>query len=127
IQVGYRINYKTDAHFIWTLNSMFSDGLDSYDRPVSSKDKYGFIGVGINYTFMRKIEDLIDKNSEEYQDSDMGKVNDQRVARRKGLLRRKDKQNPREDSDEVKRLQLKLFETEMKLFENQYIENEKKK
>ncbi|GAB4256173.1 MAG: hypothetical protein Kow0079_13250 [Vicingaceae bacterium] len=121
---GYRINYKTDLNLIISQTNTFTDRLDAWNRSWTAKDKYNYIGIGITYNFNRdKEKDAIKKRPKKEKDSD--NATDETTSatpKSDGLLSRLfggKRKNSKED--ELLNIRLKLFETQLKLFEMQYL------
>jgi len=125
LTVNYRYNYKIDIHLDITQTSTFTDRLDAFDRSWTAKDKYNYIGLGITYNFNRTKDDApkkkekVNKNDTETSDnSDNNEdIKSSIFSRNKS---NKSKKSSSKD-DELLNIRLKLFETQLKLFEMQYL------
>jgi hypothetical protein len=133
---GYRLNYKTDITFNYTLNNLFTDRLDTWSRDFSAYDKYSYFGLGVKYNFNRSKSDYPEKKPKKLKadkkkdkkwslfGSNKEDVDPKDVALEEPIKSRKsnkiDAANQDEDLDEVK---MKMFELQLKLFEMQYLLN----
>lgn len=122
IRLNYKYNYKMDIHLDLTQTATFTDRLDAFSRDWTAKDKYEYIGIGVTYNFNRTKEDEPKKREKKVVDD----KNDDTSATVKPesssnkLFGGKKKQNKGEE-DELLNIRLKLFETQLKLFEMQYL------
>jgi len=127
ITVGYRVNYKFDLFLDITQSNTFTDRLDAWSRSWTAKDKYNYIGIGLTYNFNRdpekdapkkcikKVQATADNNIEDTS-SDNSSTDDIR----KSIFAKKGKHKKDKD-DDLLNIRLKLFETQLKLFEMQYL------
>jgi hypothetical protein len=126
VTFGYRLNYKTDIFVDVTQTNTFTDRLDAWARGWTAKDKYLYIGVGVTYNFNRsEAENGIKKKEKPAKtEGDTEESSEATPAStKKGLFGRRKKSK----DDELLNIRLKLFETQLKLFEMQYLlENEQK-
>ena len=121
IRLNYKYNYKMDFHFDFTQTTTFTDRLDAFSRDWTARDKYDYIGVGITYNFNRSKDDEPKKREKEVTsdtNDDSSKVKPNDSGNR--LFSGKKKQSKGEE-DELLNIRLKLFETQLKLFEMQYL------
>lgn len=118
IRLNYKVNYKVDFHFDFTQTSTFTDRLDAFSRGWTSKDKYDYIGIGVTFNFNRSGDDAPKKREkEDAYDDDATSAS---ATPKKGLFGKK-KKRKKGDDDELLNIRLKLFETQLKLFEMQYL------
>ena len=122
VRLNYKYNYKMDFHFDFTQTTTFTDRLDAFSRDWTARDKYDYIGLGVTFNFNRSKDDepkkrekkvttnSVDDSSSNVKSSDSGNK----------LFGGKKKQSKGED-DELLNIRLKLFETQLKLFEMQYL------
>lgn len=134
---GYRVNYKTDVTFSYTLNNLMTDRFDTWDRDFSAQDKYSYFGLGLRYNFNREREDYPPKRSRRKKKSD-----DAEAGNRKWNLFGSKKENvaprdvnidapirsrmshpitPENQQDDLEQIRMKMFELQLKLFEMQYL------
>jgi len=141
-KLSYKLNYKTDLHLDFTQTAANTDRLDAFGRGFSSRDKYDYIGIGLTFNFNRTEEDAPKKkpkkektkkdaydngSSENNNNNNNGSsANSDNIRRgifsRKNRARR-DRRNGRDgnNEDQLLNIRLKLFETQLKLFEMQYL------
>lgn len=122
----YKYNYKLDFHLDFTQTSTTTDRLDAFDRSWTAKDKYNYIGLGVTYNFNRTSDDapkIKPKKKKEEDAFDDGKSNNNNSddIRSSLLNNSKKKKGKKSDEDELLNVRLKLFETQLKLFEMQYL------
>lgn len=133
---GYRINYKTDVTFSYTLNNLATDKLDAFDRDFSANDKYSYFGVGVRYNFNREKDQYPKKKVKEPKEpkdksdkwslfgSKKDDVSPNEVVLEEPLTSRKS--NPvtaAQEDKELEEIRMKMFELQLKLFEMQYLLN----
>jgi len=125
LTLSYKYNYKIDIHLDFTQTSTFTDRLDAFDRSWTAKDKYNYIGVGVTYNFNRTKDDAPkkrpkkeDENDDTVDSSDTDPSKNDNI--KKGIFSKKNKRKKSND-DELLNIRLKLFETQLKLFEMQYL------
>jgi len=122
----YKYNYKIDFHLDITQTSTTTDRLDAFDRSWTARDKYNYIGVGVTYNFNRtsddapKIKPKKKKEQDAFDDSQSNNSTDKSNDIRNNILGKK-KKSKKSDEDELLNVRLKLFETQLKLFEMQYL------
>ena len=122
IRLNYKFNYKMDFHFDFTQTSTFTDRLDAFSRDWTAKDKYDYIGIGVTYNFNRSADDAPKKRKKkEVKEEDLGSSSDNSDNIRKNVLGGTKKKHKKSDDDELLNIRLKLFETQLKLFEMQYL------
>lgn len=135
LTVVYKLNQKIDLHLDFTQSTTSTDRLDAFDRSWTAKDKYDYIGIGLTYNFNRTADDAPKKRPKKDQikkvDGDTSSQLDASNSpttlpisslpkkSKKGLFRRKNKKS--NDDDQLLNIRLKLFETQLKLFEMQYL------
>ena len=117
VTATYKINHKIDIHFDFTQSSTFTDRLDAFNRSWTAKDKYNYMGLGITYNFNRSLEDA-PKKREKKVNNDQETKTSETTTNKKGLFGNKKK---KVKDDELLNIRLKLFETQLKLFEMQYL------
>lgn len=117
ITATYKINHKIDIHFDFTQMSTFTDRLDAFDRSWTAKDKYNYMGIGLTYNFNRSLEDA-PKKREKKEKVENDEETSNTTTKKKGLFGNKKK---KVKDDELLNIRLKLFETQLKLFEMQYL------
>ncbi len=135
---GYRINYKTDVTFSYTLNNTMTNKLDTWDRDYAADDKYSYFGVGLRYNFNREKEDYPRKKKKEKkektddekdkkwslfgskkEDVEPNEVDlEQPVQARQG-----NPVDPSQQDKDLEEVRMKMFELQLKLFEMQYLLN----
>lgn len=122
LTVNYRYNYKIDIHLDITQTSTFTDRLDAFDRSWTAKDKYNYIGLGITYNFNRTKDDAPKKKEKVIKDDTETSENNEDI-KSSILSRNKSNKSKKSSSkdDELLNIRLKLFETQLKLFEMQYL------
>lgn len=130
-RVNYRVNYKMDIHLDYSITSTFTDRLDAFDRSWTADDKYSYVGLGITFNFNRTSDDAPSKrekqkniNSNSYSNENSSSASGNEDTIRSGILSRrknKTKNNRNTEDDELLNVRLKLFETQLKLFEMQYL------
>ena len=93
--------------------------MDAWDRDWTAKDKYNYIGIGVTYNFNRSHEDSPKKKAKEEVKNDAfdDEASVPAAKTKKGLFSKKKKK----EEDDLLKLRLKLFETQLKLFEMQYL------
>ena len=122
----FKYNYKMDLHLDFTQTTTFTDRLDAFDRDWTAKDKYNYIGIGVTYNFNRTKDDAPKKRpkKEDEKDDSTDNSSDSESTKnetiRKGIFSKKNKRKNSSD-DELLNVRLKLFETQLKLFEMQYL------
>jgi hypothetical protein len=118
----YRYNHKMDIHLDFTQTATFTDRLDAFDRDWTAKDKYDYIGIGVTYNFNRTSADAPKKRQkkEVSEDAHEDESSSTESTEKKGLFGKK-KKSKKADGDELLNIRLKLFETQLKLFEMQYL------
>lgn len=137
---GYRINYKTDVTFNYTLNNLMTNNFDAFDREYRANDKYSYFGVGVRYNFNREKEQYPKKKvkkEKEEKDKDSKwslfgskkeDVSPNEVSLEEPLQSRQSNGvNPANESKEMEEVRMKMFELQLKLFEMQYLLNGGKK
>lgn len=133
---GYRINYKTDVTFSYTLNNLATDKLDTFDRDFSANDKYSYFGLGVRYNFNREKEDYPKKKVKEPKEpkdendkwslfgSKKDDVSPNAVTLEEPLASRQSNPVTAAQKDkELEEIRMKMFELQLKLFEMQYLLN----
>lgn len=131
LTVVYKLNHKIDLHLDFTQSSTTTDRLDAFSRDWTAKDKYDYVGIGITYNFNRTSDDAPKKRSKKneiktFDDDSLNNTGDatnmlsKPKTRKKGLFGKRNKRKKSED-DELLNIRLKLFETQLKLFEMQYL------
>ena len=123
IRLNYKFNYKIDFHFDFTQTSTFTDRLDAFSRDWTAKDKYDYIGVGVTYNFNRSKDDEPKKRPKEEITKDENTATDNSDNIRTNLLGGNKKKHKKSEDDELLNIRLKLFETQLKLFEMEYLLN----
>ncbi len=126
VRLNYKFNYKMDFHFDFTQTSTFTDRLDAFSRDWTARDKYNYIGIGITYNFNRSAEDAPKKRAKKDIKKDLiddgATSNNDDIRSKLGRSSKKKKGKKKdEDEDELLNIRLKLFETQLKLFEMQYL------
>jgi len=125
LTIVYKYNYKMDIHLDFTQSSTLTDRLDAFSRSWSAKDKYNYIGLGITYNFNRTSDDAPKKrnkkeNTATYNNEQSDSTNPEDI--RKSIFSKNNKKKHKKGSDdELLNIRLKLFETQLKLFEMQYL------
>lgn len=133
---GYRINYKTDVTFSYTLNNLMTDELDAWSRDWSARDKYSYFGVGLRYNFNRETSDYPKKKPKEEKPDPA----DEKDRKWKLFGSSKEDVKPNEvnidgplqsrmgntvdpalENAELEEVKMKMFELQLKLFEMQYL------
>lgn len=133
---GYRINYKTDVTFNYTLNNLMTDELDAWSRDWTARDKYSYFGVGLRYNFNRETSDYPKKKPKK-EKSDTA---DEKDRKWKLFGSAKEDVKPKEvsidgpiqsrmgntvdpsiENTELEEVRMKMFELQLKLFEMQYL------
>ncbi len=120
----YKINHKIDLHLDFTQSSTNTDRLDAFRRDWTAKDKYDYIGIGLTYNFNRTSDDAPKKRSKK---DDIKKFDEETTLDsstkepKKGLFNGLKKKKKSSKEDELLNVRLKLFETQLKLFEMQYL------
>jgi len=113
-----------DIHLDFTQTSTFTDRLDAFSRDWTANDKYNYIGLGITYNFNRTADDAPKKRPKKEKDIDENNNEDNTSLNsdniKKGIFSKNNKQKKGND-DELLNIRLKLFETQLKLFEMQYL------
>ncbi len=133
---GYRVNYKTDLTFSYTLNNLATDRLDSRDRDFSAQDKYSYFGLGARYNFNRDKSQYPEKKEKEPKaekaaddkwklfGSKKDDVSPNAISIKEPVESRKSsKLDPMAESKELEEVRMKMFELQLKLFEMQYLLN----
>lgn len=136
---GYRINYKTDVTFSYTLNNLTTDRFDTWDRDFSANDKYSYFGLGLRYNFNREKEDYPEKKEKDKKKKDKAEGKDGKwnlFKSKKDDVAPKDvsltepiesrKSHPitsENEQDDLEEIRMKMFELQLKLFEMQYLLN----
>ncbi len=132
---GYRINYKTDVTFNYTLNNLSTNNLDAFDREYRANDKYSYFGVGLRYNFNREKEQYPKKKVKEKKEKDEDSkwslfgskkedVTPNDISLEEPLeSRQSNGVNPSSESKEMEEVRMKMFELQLKLFEMQYLLN----
>ena len=133
---GYRVNYKTDITFSYTLNNLLTDDLDTWDRDFSANDKYSYFGLGLRYNFNRtKSQYPKKKEKKAKEEKEEGKkwrlfgskkedVEPKDVNLEEPLESRKSNPITPDQADEnLEEIRMKMFELQLKLFEMQYLLN----
>lgn len=132
---GYRVNYKTDLTFSYTLNNLATDRLDSRARDWSANDKYSYFGLGMRYNFNRSKDDYPPKK---VKDKDLipqagnekwklfGSKKDDVSPREVNLdgpieSRKSNKVLPTEQNKDMDEIRMQMFELQLKLFQMQYL------
>jgi hypothetical protein len=119
ISATYKLSHKIDLHFDITQTSTFTDRLDAFNRSWTAKDKYNYMGIGLTYNFNRTLDDAPKKRKKKTNESNIEDEKLNKVSKKKkGLFGSKKKQSK---EDELLNVRLKLFETQLKLFELQYL------
>ncbi|MBL4669368.1 MAG: hypothetical protein JKY30_08905 [Flavobacteriales bacterium] len=118
----YRYNHKIDIHLDFTQSTAFTDRLDAFDRSWTANDKYDYIGIGVTYNFNRTADDAPKKRKKKGDQINVetSEITPSTTPKKKGLIANKKKRKKTED-DELLNIRLKLFETQLKLFEMQYL------
>jgi hypothetical protein len=132
---GYRVNYKTDLTFSYTLNNLATDRLDSRARDWSANDKYSYFGLGMRYNFNRskddyppkkiKEKDLIPQSGNEKWKLFGSKKEDvsPKEVNLNGPIesRKSNKVLPTEQNKDMDEIRMQMFELQLKLFQMQYL------
>jgi hypothetical protein len=128
VTVVYKLNHKIDLHLDFTQSSTTTDRLDAFSRDWTAKDKYEYVGIGLTYNFNRTSDDAPKKRSKKdgiktFEDDSLNNSGStpsmlsKPRTKKKGLFGKKKKS----EDDELLNIRLKLFETQLKLFEMQYL------
>ena len=119
LTIGYQLSHKIDLHLDFTQSSTNTDRLDAFRREWTSKDKYNYIGLGITYNLNRTLKDGPSKKSKKKKGSKNNNASSDtsKPKSKKGLFGKKKASK----EDELLNVRLKLFETQLKLFEMQYL------
>ncbi|MGE3653149.1 MAG: hypothetical protein AB7G22_03440 [Flavobacteriales bacterium] len=124
VTLVYKYNYKMDFHVDFTQTATTTDRLDAFSRDWTARDKYDYIGVGVTYNFNRTADDAPKKKQKKEttektsnEDSSSTKVKSDSGNKLFGNRKKKSKT----EDDELLNIRLKLFETQLKLFEMQYL------
>lgn len=131
---GYRLNYKTDVTFSYTLNNLSTQRLDTWDRDYASQDKYSYFGLGIRYNFNRSKSEYPKKKVKEPKDetdkkwglfgSKKDDVKPKDVSVKTPIeSRQSGKIDATMEDKELDDVKMKMFELQLKLFEMQYLLN----
>jgi hypothetical protein len=120
IILTYKISHKVDVHFDLTQTSTFTDRLDAFNRSWTAKDKYNYTGIGLTYNFNRTLDDAPKKRQKKNKPTKEKVENVSEAPVNKIGLFGSNKKKAKED-DELLNIRLKLFETQLKLFEMQYL------
>lgn len=123
---GYRMNYKTDVTFSYTLNNLSTQRLDTWDRDYAAQDKYSYFGLGIRYNFNRDKSEYPKKKSKERKKKESSKedVAPKSVNLQEPIQSRKSGAIvPEKENAQLEDVKLKMFELQLKLFEMQYLLN----
>lgn len=126
---GYRLNYKTDVTFAYTLNNLSTQRLDTWDRDYAAQDKYSYFGLGIRYNFNRSKSEYPKKKPKKTKaqralESAKADVNPKKVSLEKPIVSHKSgKINPSKENEQLEEVKMKMFELQLKLFEMQYLLN----
>lgn len=124
MRLNFRYNHKMDIHLDCSLTSTFTDRLDAFSRNFTAKDKYAYVGLGVTYNFNRTKDDAPKKREKQKKDTtDSADATSEKDSDIKsGILSRNKSNNKRgKKDDELLNIRLKLFETQLKLFEMQYL------
>lgn len=135
---GYRVNYKTDLTFRYTLNNLLTDRLDTWDRDWTANDKYSYFGLGLVFNFNREGDQYPSKKSKNKAKEKQATAQTMDGAGAKGGAR--DNVSPRElnlenrrysnrsrggypgnVSWELEEIRMKMFELQLRLFQMQYL------
>jgi hypothetical protein len=119
IRLNYKYNYKMDFHLDFTQTATFTDRLDAFSRDWTARDKYDYIGLGVTFNFNRSKDDEPKKREKKVTTNSVDDSSSN-VKSSDRLFSGKKKQSKGED-DELLNIRLKLFETQLKLFEMQYL------
>lgn len=129
LTVTYKLNHKIDLYLDITQSNTTTDRLDAFSRDWTAKDKYDYVGIGLVYNFNRTADDAPKKRSkkDEIKTFEDGSANNSSALgnsanmlskpKKKGLFGKRKKS----EDDELLNIRLKLFETQLKLFEMQYL------
>lgn len=133
-KINFKLNGQTDMVLNLTYTTIFSDQVDSWVRTWSHKDRYLYMGIGINHNintgkdgdipddqrFLRphgkKKKDAYDKGG----DNESGKSS----ARKGGLFNLgggKSKSSGNKENNKDLEVRMKMYELQLKLFEMQYL------
>ncbi len=130
VNMGWRLNYKTDLTASYTFTSTSTDYMDGWFRDWTARDKYSSLVIGIRYNFNRDPEGpyKVNKKPKKEKEDENGEADDSsgtpdRGGILKGLFGGKGNVKPKEE-DKLLDLRLKMFETQLKLFEMQYLMQE---
>lgn len=124
MRLNFRYNHKMDIHLDYSLTSTFTDRLDAFDRSWTAKDKYAYVGLGVTYNFNRTKDDAPKKREKTKKNTDTNEASSEETNDdiKSGILsRNKGKSKRSKKDDELLNIRLKLFETQLKLFEMQYL------
>jgi hypothetical protein len=120
----YKMNYKTEIVFDFYYVNSSSDKLDAWERSWTQNDRYMYMGAGLVLHFGKsESEDIPEKLRFKKNSSSSDDVPEE--ENKKGVFKSKSKRRS-SSSDEDLNLRLKLFETQLKLFEMQHLMDEKK-
>jgi len=129
LTVTYKLNQKIDLYLDITQSNTTTDRLDAFSRDWTAKDKYDYIGIGLVYNFNRTADDAPKKRSKRdeiktFEDDSANNssaldnnTNTLSKPKKKGFFGNRKKSG----DDELLNIRLKLFETQLKLFEMQYL------
>jgi hypothetical protein len=121
VRINYRYNYKMDFHFDFTQTSTFTDRLDAFSRDWTANDKYNYVGIGVTFNFNRSSDDAPKKKAKKEIPDDESTSDNSDNLKNKIFGGKKKRKSSKED--ELLNVRLKLFETQLKLFEMQYLLN----
>jgi len=130
VKFQHKLNYKTDLSFDFYYVNTFTDKLDAWERSWSHEDRYLYMAVGLVYHFGRREDSdevpkslRVSSEKKEVSNDDASEAGDS--APRKGLFGRRSRKSNSTDNDDLN-LRLKLFDTQLKLFEMQNMIDNKK-
>ncbi len=125
LTVVYKYNYKMDIHLDFTQSSTLTDRLDAFSRSWSAKDKYNYIGLGITYNFNRTSDDAPKKRNKQEDayssENEQSSSSNPEDIRKSIFSKNKKNKHKKGNDDDLLNIRLKLFETQLKLFEMQYL------
>ncbi|MDT8412653.1 MAG: hypothetical protein RQ875_09345 [Vicingaceae bacterium] len=123
LTINYKYNYKIDIHLDITQTSTFTDRIDAFRRDWTAYDKYSYIGLGLTYNFNRTTADAPKKREKtKKKDKENATLSNDDNIKQSLLSKKSDKKSKKNsEDDELLNIRLKLFETQLKLFEMQYL------
>lgn len=119
---GYMLNHRVDATAQVVLNNVLTDRLETWARDRSSRDKYGYVQIGVRYNFNRTEKDLPAKRkSKRKRNKNRDNVSPNELDLGDKLKPVKGFKGSKKREKEMLEAMMRMYELQLQLFQLQYL------